>query len=112
ARIAATHHRNAGTVRPIACAALRRDSQLTTPASASMAPKLHTMAAPVGRSAAYEAASPAALANAPTIQPVASWRGNVAAKRTRPAAGMMRNENTRSTPASATELVTTTPKLA
>src|SRR5262249_19644043 len=111
-RIAATHQRNAGTMRPIACEGLRRDSQLTTPASASIAPKLHTMAAPVGRSAAYDAASPAALASAPTAQPIASWRGNVAAKRTPTAAGMIRNENTRSTPARATELVTTTPKLA
>ena len=70
------------------------------------------MAAPVGRSKANDAASPAALVNVPAIHPIASCLGSDDANMTPMAAGMIRNENTSSTPASATELVTTTPKLA
>ncbi len=70
------------------------------------------MAAPVGRSNAKDAASPAALVTMPAVQPIASCRASEDANMTPMAAGMMRNENTSNTPAIATELVTTTPKLA
>ena len=68
------------------------------------------MAAPVGRSNANDAANPAALVKMPAIHPIASCLGSDEANITPMAAGMIRNENTRSTPASATELVTTMPK--
>ena len=70
------------------------------------------MAAPVGKSKAKEAARPAALVNVPIIQPIASCLASDDANMTPMAAGMMRNEKTSSTPAIATELVTTTPKVA
>ena len=70
------------------------------------------MAAPVGKSKANETARPAALVRVPVIQPIASCRAGEEVNITPIAAGMMRNEKTSSTPAIATELVTTTPKLA
>jgi hypothetical protein len=48
----------------------------------------------------------------PAIQPIASCRAADEANITPMAAGMIRNENTSSTPAIATELVTTTPNVA
>jgi hypothetical protein len=70
------------------------------------------MAAPVGRSKTKEAARPAALVTVPAIQPIASCRPSDDANMTPIAAGMIRNENTSSTPAIATELVTITPNVA
>ena len=70
------------------------------------------MAAPVGRSKAKEAARPAALVTVPTIQPIASCLANDDANMMPMAAGIMRNEKTSSTPAIATELVTTIPNVA
>ncbi len=64
------------------------------------------------RSQAKEAASPASATAVPAIQAITSWRRKPSACSTPMAAGMMRNAKTSSTPASPTELVTTSPKAA
>jgi hypothetical protein len=70
------------------------------------------MVAPVGQSKRKDRVSPAALVNVPTAQAITSClRGDVE-KSTPMAAGMMRIENTKRTPAIATELVTTSPNVA
>src|SRR5262249_4213897 len=111
-RIAAAAQRTDASATAAACARSPRTNGYSTPATASEAPKAQTMAAPVGRSSTNDAASPSALVAAPAVQPIASCRDSDDAYITPIAAGMMRKENTSKTPASATELVTTTPNVA
>ncbi len=70
------------------------------------------MVAPVGRSQAYDATTPTTLVIVPAIQPTASRRPIDCANSTPQIAGTIRNENTSSTPAISTELVTTNPNVA
>jgi hypothetical protein len=81
-------------------------------ASAKAKPSAATTAAPVGRSQNALAAMPALQAIVPISQPARSRRGIVAKKIAAHEAGTISRPNTTSTPASWTELVTTTPKLA
>jgi len=102
--------RNAtSSLAPRACG---RRRPWATPANASAAPYVHTKVAPVEKSPAYEIARPTTAVTVPAIHATASCPGKRAACRSPIAAGMMRNANTSSTPASATELVTTMPKAA
>src|SRR5258705_11802047 len=82
----------------------------TSPASANVAPKAHTMAAPVGRSKANDAVNPTALVNVPEIHPIASCLGSDEANITPIAAGGIKKEKKSSNPAGATRLGKTTPK--
>src|SRR5215210_128571 len=93
------HQRATKTAWPTERLALPQNSGCTSPASASAAANAQTIAAPVGRSNRYDDISPTALASAPTDQPMASWRGMLSAYNTPTAAGMIKNENTNSTPA-------------
>ena len=72
--MAAAVQRSATMPRRTACARPARSSGERSPATASAAPKVHTMVAPVGRSKAKERPSPAALASVPVVQPIASCR--------------------------------------
>ena len=69
------------------------------------------MAAPVGKSQTKDAARPRTLTRTPTAQPIASRRAVVRASQVPITAGTIRYENTSSTPATRTELVTTRPKV-
>src|SRR5260221_6554196 len=82
------------------------------PLKASAPPKAQTMAAPVGKSNANEAASPTALVSVPTAQPIANWIASERAKMAPIAAGTVRNEKNSKTPAIATEVVITQPNVA
>ena len=69
-----------------------------------------TMAAAFGTSKATKTPPPARLAKMQAAQPTASAAHILCENKKPIKAGMIRKEKTRSTPASATELVTTTPK--
>ena len=79
-------------------------------ASASrVRPKAQTTVAPVGRSSTAEATIARTLTKAPNAQPTSSRAPRLPPSRMPASAGTIRYENTRSTPAMRTELVTTTP---
>ena len=66
--------------------------------------------APVGRSSVAEAIIATMLTAAPNAHPTRSRAATPPPRRMPASAGTIRYENTRSTPAIRTELVTTTPK--
>ena len=68
------------------------------------------MVAPVGRSSVNDIQTPAADTATPIVHPIASRTPRRSEKSIAATDGTIRNEKTRSTPAMATELVTTTPK--
>ena len=73
-------------------------------------PKVATIAAPVGKSRRKDRATPAAETSAPIVQPIASLGPRREAKSIAVTEGTIRKQKTRSTPAMATEEVTTKPK--
>src|ERR1051325_1951749 len=75
----------------------------------SATPKVQTIVAPVGRSSLNEARMPSALTSAPIVQPIARRLPIDCAKSIAATDGTMRYENTSSTPAIATDDVTTKP---
>src|SRR5215467_789392 len=83
---------------------------LTAPQSAMrLTPKTHTIVAPVGKSSHAEAVTPSTLTTVPKLQPTSSRVATEPPTSVAASAGTMRYENTSSTPAIRTELVTTTP---
>ena len=82
---------------------------LTRPASTRKVASALTMAAPVGKSHAYEPARPAALAATPVVHAMMSTINSRSENMNPMTAGTIRKLNTSSTPAVPTELVTTMP---
>ena len=76
----------------------------------SAAPKVATIVAPVGRSRTKERATPPAETAAPIAHPMASRTPSLSEKSIAVTEGTIRKQKTRSTPAMATEDVTTNPK--
>src|SRR5712691_7847443 len=90
----------------------RRESATTPSAIATTArttPNVVTTAAPVGRSHDHAARIPSALTPAPRPQPTRRRCATPRTSRAPTTAGTIRYENTSRTPASLTELVTTSP---
>ncbi len=81
----------------------------TAPARIRTAAKATTVSAPVGASIRNEPKIPAALAIAPASQPIRSATPMRAVNKVPIRAGTIRKQNTRSTPATLTDEVTTTP---
>ena len=72
-------------------------------------PKVQTIVAPVGRSSLNESSTPASVTSAPMLQPMARRLPIDVAKSIAATEGTIRYENTSSTPAIATDDVTTNP---
>ena len=108
AQSAAAALRSAPTPRArVARTAARAASPRATLASAT--PNATTIVAPVGRSQIHDAASPPTLTRTPSVQPTESRPHAERASAAAAAAGTTRYAKTSSTPATRTELVTTTP---
>src|SRR5438034_10022652 len=82
-------------------------SHQTAAITASEIPNVQTIVAPVGRSSLNDSITPSALTNAPIDQPMARRLPIDLAKSIAPTDGTIRYENPSSTPAMATEDVTT-----
>ncbi len=82
---------------------------LATAINNSVTPKVATIVAPVGRSSTNDSATPPADTAAPIVQPMASRGPSRCAKSIAVTDGTMRKQKTSSTPAIATDEVTTKP---
>src|SRR5438067_2208331 len=96
-------------VRALRTLASTTTNGLTRLASTSNPASAVTIVAPVGRSNAYELARPAAHAAIPALHAISSTTDNLSENVKPMTAGTIRRLNTSSTPAVATELVTTIP---
>src|SRR4051794_25857416 len=90
-------------------AGLRRKAQRTAARRRRVIPKVATMVAPVGRSRTKERATPPAETRAPMPQPIARRTPKRSEKSMAATEGTIRKQKTRSTPATATDEVTTKP---
>src|SRR5439155_2176933 len=84
-----------------------RNARLYTASRRRLAPKVPTIVAPVGRSRRNEKETPAAETRVPMVHPMARRGPSRSAKSIAATEGTMRKQKTSSTPAMATEEVTT-----